>query len=1019
MGADDRRQRGRKALQLALAPAGDVLVLTSKGLRRCPAVGPPISAPLDLGTTNAVVFPMGGRRYLPVGGAMAAAGNLVLVSPGMNAPFIARIRADTGEVTRIPTPRGTTSIAITPDGATAIATHLTDGVATIVDLATGATTTLDVGFYPLKALAPQQGLAIIANFLSDDLTLFDPARPGDAIQVPVGVEPVDLATGAGGGRSFVATADSGSDTITFVDLGTGQVAARYQSAFNVPCRLAVGRNGRRLAAALFASSRVPLLDFQLFTGPQNRVTLEPADLSAGALGQPYQPPGGGGRIRSQGGTGPFGFAVINGREPAPGLTIGTDGTIQGTPTQVGVFRFTAMATDQATGEDAIGRYSLQVLPPSGTVLGWITNDSLPPGEVGTDYPETTIGAAGLSSPVTWRLEQAPAWLSIDTSGTVRGHPTAAGDFPVTVTARDPAGGLATRSYVVPVRTVARARGSANPNVSIPDGSGEIVSTINLSEVGQAVLADVTVNVTHPYAGDLTLVLIPPTGDQVLLRAADGAPGTDLNATFHGVPLPQAANLAGPWRLQMKDVVLGDRGTLGSWSIEVESAFSIGLDGVPPGQLNVPYSARMRILGGAPPLEDPTVVSGVLPPGLVLGLSLDRTRVVLDGSPTQAGPFQPTISVRNSTGAAATTALDLPVVAVASSGASPIPTRVTEYRLWLANPTSDVTARLVMAVHPAGSKVYVHAPGAPGGMDDYLHVLDVQTATLSSFPTFTGPGTVSADQPMGLAVSADGRFLYQAFEPTLQGGVVQPTVRKIRTSDRSVVFQRVSVDQGYRRLALRPDQSLLVSSRRTNASAHDPVTGASDDLAGFGEPDWLTSSGENRYFLFPPGEGGGGIPLLAWDTTAPPGSSIYSIASVPRAFGTAVRYIPSTGFRYVYLNVASGWTAPGGSIKRLRFLTSNPPGSTLATTVTYLNLYPGHLALTPDFKYLYAPRAVPLPGGGFSGGLVIFDLANPANQWTVELGAPAFGIAVSPDNRRVFVTVPSLQKLFVLEPAVGP
>ena len=73
---------------------------------------------------------------------------------------------------------------------------------------------------------------------------------------------------------------------------------------------------------------------------------------------------------------------------------------------------------------------------SGTVTPKITTDSLPNGTVDAEYKQT-LTATG--SNITWSSNDLPAWLTLDSDGTISGTPTTADTYNFTVTATNDAG----------------------------------------------------------------------------------------------------------------------------------------------------------------------------------------------------------------------------------------------------------------------------------------------------------------------------------------------------------------------------------------------------------------------------------------------------------------------------------------------------------------------------------------------------------------------------------------------------
>ncbi|CRK56674.1 Alkaline serine exoprotease A precursor [Alloactinosynnema sp. L-07] len=105
------------------------------------------------------------------------------------------------------------------------------------------------------------------------------------------------------------------------------------------------------------------------------------------------------------------------------------------------------------------------------------------------------------------------------------------------------------------------------DVTIPDwGTAESPVTVS-GLTGNASTLSVTVNVRHPYRGDLRLSLIAPDGTEYPIKAPDVAdPADDVTGTFQVDGSAESAN--GTWRLRIADVYGFHSGTLDKWSLTV-------------------------------------------------------------------------------------------------------------------------------------------------------------------------------------------------------------------------------------------------------------------------------------------------------------------------------------------------------------------------------------------------------------------------------------------------------------------
>jgi serine protease len=108
--------------------------------------------------------------------------------------------------------------------------------------------------------------------------------------------------------------------------------------------------------------------------------------------------------------------------------------------------------------------------------------------------------------------------------------------------------------------------SNTTNYTIPD-PGSVTSPITVSgQSGNAsATTKITVNVVHPYRGDIQLDLIAPNGQSVRLKNYDNDSGDDIHATYTVNASASAKN--GQWRLRVTDVYATDAGYLDDWSIQ--------------------------------------------------------------------------------------------------------------------------------------------------------------------------------------------------------------------------------------------------------------------------------------------------------------------------------------------------------------------------------------------------------------------------------------------------------------------
>jgi hypothetical protein len=219
------------------------------------------------------------------------------------------------------------------------------------------------------------------------------------------------------------------------------------------------------------------------------VTITPSSLSVttaslpnGALTSPYSA-----GLNATGGTPPYTWSASG--LPA-GIAASSGGTLTGTPTSPGAFTVTVTVKD-STGVSATANLALTILP---APLKIITTSISPP-TLGTSF-STGFGATGGTPPYTWAAAGLPAGITITSSGTLSGTPTALGSSSITVTVTDSNGQQAGETLALTVIL------PAAPNVTLtglpatvnPATQSTVSATFN-----SAFPVDVTVNLTLTFA----------------------------------------------------------------------------------------------------------------------------------------------------------------------------------------------------------------------------------------------------------------------------------------------------------------------------------------------------------------------------------------------------------------------------------------------------------------------------------------------------------------------------------------
>ena len=208
-----------------------------------------------------------------------------------------------------------------------------------------------------------------------------------------------------------------------------------------------------------------------------------------------------------GGRSPYTWSLASGALPT-GLSLDTlKGVIWGTPTAAGTYSFVVRVKDSAAAT-AVHAESIAVA--SKKTLA-ITTSNLPNGVVGTAYG-ATLSASGGTQPYSWTLSsgQLPTGLSLSSSGSVSGTPTAAGTYSFGIRVRDYLGVTASRSYTVaidsPVGIV---------TTSLPNGVVNVPYSVALSASGG----------TPPYSWSLASGSLPAGLLLSTSGAISGTPST--------------------------------------------------------------------------------------------------------------------------------------------------------------------------------------------------------------------------------------------------------------------------------------------------------------------------------------------------------------------------------------------------------------------------------------------------------------------------------------------------------------
>lgn len=118
---------------------------------------------------------------------------------------------------------------------------------------------------------------------------------------------------------------------------------------------------------------------------------------------------------------------------------------------------------------------------------------------------------------------------------------------------------------------------ASPDLAIPDNrQAGVASVLTVPQSGQITRLAVSVDIAHPYIGDLQVRLTAPTGSTILLHNRTGASADNILKTYSNEDTPALAGLVGQpaqgdWILNVADLAAQDLGVLQHWRLTLELA----------------------------------------------------------------------------------------------------------------------------------------------------------------------------------------------------------------------------------------------------------------------------------------------------------------------------------------------------------------------------------------------------------------------------------------------------------------
>lgn len=324
-------------------------------------------------------------------------------------------------------------------------------------------------------------------------------------------------------------------------------------------------------------------------------------------------------LAATGGTGNDTWTVASGSLPA-GLSLSATGLIGGTPTQVSLTGNTVTLHVQDSGnpaQTATVTITIRVAP---ALTISTSPGALPNAIIGVPYAFTFQSSGGIS-PIVWTLAsgQLPPGLSLNSTGTLSGTPTATGSFTLTVQAGDASSPSQTITINVAI-TSAPALVITSAGGALPDATvGKPYSATLLAGGG-----------TLPFTWTLASGQLPAGLTLSTAGVLSGTPGV-------ANPAPTV------FTVQVQDGGAPPQSKSLALTIRVPAPLAIvpGGGALPEALANVAYSTTLSTAGGIGPVTW-SVTSGSLPPGVTLS-SLGT----ISGTSSVVGNYASTIQAADS------------------------------------------------------------------------------------------------------------------------------------------------------------------------------------------------------------------------------------------------------------------------------------------------------------------------------------------------------------------------------------
>jgi Putative Ig domain len=338
-------------------------------------------------------------------------------------------------------------------------------------------------------------------------------------------------------------------------------------------------------------------------------------LPRAVLGQPYTA-----KLQATGGVPPYTWSTqLLG---IPGMTLGSDGTLSGTPAQQATFIPNFTVTD-SKGTTVTAPVELDVIAP----LAFSTAAALPDQNIALPV-YMYIAVSGGVQPYTFSLAPGSTmppgltFTNANSVGLIQGAPTTPGSYSFTVQVTD--------SFTPPFKisqtfTQKILNGVVVPNSTLPDAVQDIPYKEQIKVFGG----------TPPYHFVLFPLASTPPG--LTLDTSTGfLSGTPTTSSQYTDTMYMYINDSAPTPATIQAYI----------SINVQPALSFQTTSLPDSARGLNYGGSLYIVGGRAPYTV-QVANGTLPDGLTISSTPYGNTFNVTGVPTKDGTFQFTLKVSDS------------------------------------------------------------------------------------------------------------------------------------------------------------------------------------------------------------------------------------------------------------------------------------------------------------------------------------------------------------------------------------